>query len=162
MSQKSLAMVSVSTFIILLAISVNNVEAKTVVTILPGAATNTSSPGYSPSTITVVIGQNNTVIWPNADTAPHTVTSDSGAFDSGNLNANQTFTFTFATPGKYPYHCTYHSWMHGTVVVKSGTPIPEFPTGSVSLILLAASIAAIFAVRHFKHGAPATSTGLRY
>ncbi len=118
------------------------VEAKTVVTIPLGSGTNTSSPGYSPSTITVVIGVNNTVIWVNSDTVPHTVTSDSSnVFDSGNMNANQTFTYTLTTAGKFAYHCTYHSWMHGTVIVKSGTVVPEFPISSLAIVLLVAVIA---------------------
>ena len=76
--------------------------------------------GYSPDTITVVIGINNTVFWTNGDSAPHTVTSDTaGVFNSGNMNSGDTFQFTFTTPGTYTYHCTYHSWMQGTVVVKS-------------------------------------------
>ncbi len=118
------------------------VEAKTVVTIPLGSGTNTSSPGYSPSTITVVIGVNNTVIWVNTDTVPHTVTSDSSnVFDSGNMNANQTFTYTLNTAGKYAYHCTYHSWMHGTVIVKAGTVVPEFPISSLAIVLLIAVVA---------------------
>jgi nitrite reductase (NO-forming) len=90
------------------------------VVIVPGAASNTQSPGYSPATITVVIGVNNTVVWINNDNAPHTVTSTTGAFDSGNMNAGDTFTFTFTSPGMYQYFCSYHPWMKGTVVVKQG------------------------------------------
>ncbi|MGH9919874.1 MAG: multicopper oxidase domain-containing protein [Nitrososphaerales archaeon] len=88
------------------------------VSIPPGSELNTAGPGYSPATITVVIGVNNTVVWTNDDTAPHTVTAVNKAFDSGDLNQGDTFTYTFTTPGTYQYGCDYHPWMHGTVIVK--------------------------------------------
>ena len=90
------------------------------VSIIPGAGTNESSPGYSPSTITVVIGVNNTVSWTNNDIVPHTVTADDGSFSSGNMNPGDTFAWTFTTPGTYAYKCSYHEWMTATVIVKSG------------------------------------------
>lgn len=94
------------------------------VTIPQGSEVNTAGPGYSPATITVVIGVNNTVEWINNDVAPHTVTAASvppGAtkFDSGDLNSGDTFTYTFTVPGTYQYGCSYHPWMKGTVIVKT-------------------------------------------
>jgi copper-containing nitrite reductase len=89
------------------------------VTIPMGAGMNTSSPGYSPSTITVVIGVNNTVVWTNDDSIPHTVTASNKLFDSGNMNQGDTFSFTFTSPGVYTYGCSYHPWMKGTVIVKA-------------------------------------------
>src|SRR5438132_10219035 len=88
------------------------------VTILKGAASNMSLAGFSPENITVVLGENNTVTWTNDDRSPHTASSTSGAFNSGNLNQGMSYTFTFTAPGTYPYSCAYHGWMHGTVVVK--------------------------------------------
>ena len=88
------------------------------VSILAGAAYPNST-GFSPSTITVVIGVNNTVQWVNNDTAPHTVTATDHSFDSGNLNPGDTWTYTFTKPGTYSYVCTYHPWMMGTVIVVS-------------------------------------------
>ncbi len=90
------------------------------VSILEGSATNTKSPGYSPSVITVVIGVNNTVTWMNNDTTFHTVTAVDKSFDSGNMNPAQTFSFTFTRTGTYNYVCVYHPWMKSTVVVKGG------------------------------------------
>ncbi|MDG6901967.1 MAG: cupredoxin domain-containing protein [Nitrososphaerota archaeon] len=91
------------------------------VNILQGAGTNTSSTGFSPPKITVIVGVNNTVTWTNNDVSPHTVTANDGTFSSGNLAPGQSFTFTFTTPGTYMYHCTYHPWMVATVVVKAGS-----------------------------------------
>ena len=88
------------------------------VSILPGSAAQTTSTYYSPSTITVVIGVNNTVTWVNNDDAPHTVTADDGSFNSGNMNSGQSWTHTFSTPGTYAYYCSYHPWMKGTVIVE--------------------------------------------
>lgn len=56
----------------------------------------------------------------DADSTSHTVTSDDGnAFDA-EVPGGGSVTFTAPTkPGSYPFHCTYHSNMHGVLVVKS-------------------------------------------
>ncbi|MHB1908465.1 MAG: cupredoxin domain-containing protein [Nitrososphaerales archaeon] len=90
------------------------------ISILQGSAANTTSVYYSPATMVVVIGVNNTVTWTNNDNAPHTVTADNGAFDSKNLDSGQSYTFTFTTAGTFTYHCNYHPWMRGTIIVKNG------------------------------------------
>jgi plastocyanin len=91
------------------------------VSILAGAGTPGANQGFSPDRITVVIGVNNTVVWTNNDNQPHTVTANGESFDSGLLAPGATFTYTFTTPGVYGYHCTYHPWMTGTVVVKEAS-----------------------------------------
>jgi plastocyanin len=55
----------------------------------------------------------------NMDAEAHTVTADSGdAFDV-KATPGSTVTFTApTTPGSYEFHCTYHSNMHGVLVVK--------------------------------------------
>lgn len=55
----------------------------------------------------------------NMDGENHTVTADSGnAFDVRAI-AGTTVTFTAPNkPGTYPFHCAYHSNMHGVLVVK--------------------------------------------
>ena len=86
-----------------------------------GSGTNASlDQSYSPSPVTVVIGVNNTVTWVNNDSSPHTVTANDGSFGSGNVAPTGTYTFTFTKPGTYAYHCLYHPWMVGTVIVKAG------------------------------------------
>lgn len=74
---------------------------------------------YSPQSVTVVIGINNTVMWTNMDDEDHTVTSANSTFDSGPLSPGQTFQYTFTTPGIYEYTCSFHPWMEGIVVVKN-------------------------------------------
>ncbi len=89
--------------------------------ILNGAVNNMTSPGFSPTTITVVIGVNNTVTWTNNDNGPHTVTDVNGGFDSSTLELGQKYTHTFASVGTFTIKCNYHSWMHGMIIVKLGT-----------------------------------------
>jgi plastocyanin len=65
----------------------------------------------------VVVAAGSTVSWYNAGAAPHTATSDVGAFDSGTLGSGGGFSTTFWTPGVYGYHCAIHPSMVGTVQV---------------------------------------------
>jgi len=109
--------------------------AEFVLNLQPKLATGAASPGtvimplgvgsnnalnFDPLTITVVLGKNSTVTFVNKDTAPHTVTADGGSFDSKNMPPGASWTYTFTSPGNFSYHCTYHPWMKGTVVVVSG------------------------------------------
>jgi plastocyanin len=78
---------------------------------------------FSPATLTISVGD--TVTWRNADDRPHTVTSNDGAFDSGNLDEGQGFSFTFTEPGTYTYLCEYHPDMQATIVVEAASvPAP--------------------------------------
>jgi plastocyanin len=80
------------------------------------------APGYSPDVITVVIGVNNTVQWTNQDVAVHSVTATNSTFSSaaGGMNSGDTYVYQFTSPGTFPYHCVYHAWMSGMVIVKAG------------------------------------------
>lgn len=70
---------------------------------------------FNPETITVSTGT--TVTWTNNDDVAHTVTRE-GMFDSGNIAAGGTFSFTFDEAGTYDYVCTIHPAMTGTVIVE--------------------------------------------
>jgi plastocyanin len=59
-----------------------------------------------------------TIEWTNQDEVPHTVTADDKSFDSGAMEANGAFRHTFDRAGTYPYTCTLHPFMKGTVVVR--------------------------------------------
>lgn len=73
---------------------------------------------FQPSTLTIKKGTQ--VIWTNASDAPHTVTSDTGAFNTASsLSQNQTFMMTFTTAGKFAYHCNIHTYMKATITVTS-------------------------------------------
>jgi plastocyanin len=70
---------------------------------------------YSPKIVSVTPGT--TVTWVNHDDDPHTVTATEKAFRSKPLDTDDTFTFTFTTPGDYVYFCSLHPHMTGRVVV---------------------------------------------
>ena len=74
---------------------------------------------FQPDAVTVRPGT--TVTWVNLDPWIHTVTSDTGLFDSGDLSQNQTYSHTFDSIGHYWYHCSRHLSMRGVVVVASET-----------------------------------------
>jgi plastocyanin len=74
---------------------------------------------YNPQQITVKAGT--TVTWVNHDDIPHTVTSKTGAFRSKAMDTDDKFSFTFATPGSYPYFCALHPHMTGSIVVEAST-----------------------------------------
>jgi plastocyanin len=69
--------------------------------------------------LTVPVGT--TVTWINHDDDPHTVTSTDNVFRSPGLDTDETWAYTFTRPGTYPYYCTLHPLMTGTVIVRSGS-----------------------------------------
>lgn len=71
---------------------------------------------FSPEKIAVTAGAE--VVWKNNDTAPHTVASDDGSFDSGTMNQGDVFKRKFEKPGTYAYSCGNHAWMTGVVEVR--------------------------------------------
>ena len=67
--------------------------------------------------VSVTPGSTDTV--KNEDSQPHTVTSDqAGLFDAVVPGGGNVVFTAPTTAGSYAYHCTYHSNMHGTLVVK--------------------------------------------
>lgn len=92
------------------------------VNIPPGANTRTTDAfGANP----LAVQQGTMVTWVNTDAMAHTVSSLQGTFDSGTLNPGQSFSFTFNTPGVFPYSCEIHPNMTGTVqVVPTPAPAP--------------------------------------
>lgn len=73
---------------------------------------------FMPSTLTVAPGAKVTVA--NEDSTTHTVTAtDTKSFDTGNIDANRTVTFTAPSKsGTYPYKCTIHPNMKGSLTVR--------------------------------------------
>ena len=92
---------------------------------------------FSPASLSVQVGD--TVTWTNVDDSPHTVSS--AAFDSGNLDAGQTYAFTFTEAGTFSYRCNYHDEMTaGITVAKAasgsgeggGAPAASTPAASTA------------------------------
>ena len=77
----------------------------------------------------VEILNGDTIVWKNADTAAHTVTSGTvedgpdGIFDSGMLGPGESFTQVFSESGNFPYYCLLHPWMIGEIIVTEGYSI---------------------------------------
>jgi plastocyanin len=71
---------------------------------------------YDPGTVTVKVGD--TVTWLNQDPLQHDVIAENGEFKSELFDEGETFTFTFTAAGTYPYFCSIHAGMEGTVIVE--------------------------------------------
>src|SRR4051794_4168179 len=87
----------------------------------PEAIVDVSIQGYQFQSANITINAGDTVRWTNLDPDRHTVTADNGAFDSGELNQNGVFQFTFNTPGTYGYYCARHPGMRGTITVNGAS-----------------------------------------
>jgi plastocyanin len=71
---------------------------------------------FSPGEVTAGVGE--TITWTNEDSAPHTATLDDGACDTGNIAQGSTAGLVFDAAGTYPYHCTIHPNMTGTITIQ--------------------------------------------
>lgn len=83
----------------------------------PDVEVDVFSFGYTPPTLTVSVGE--TVGWWVSSPEPHTVTAP-GWFDSGTLELDESFAYTFTEPGTYSYFCSIHgaALQSGVVVVE--------------------------------------------
>ena len=83
-----------------------------------GTAITIKNFAFDPPALTVKAGT--VVTWTNQDGAAHTIVSDTGSpepFTSSPFSTGQSYSFTFTRPGTYPYHCSIHPSMTGTVTV---------------------------------------------
>ena len=72
---------------------------------------------FTPSIISIKKGD--MIRWANKDSAPHTVTSDSGSeLASATLSNGKTYSHTFNTAGTYSYHCDIHPSMKAKIIVE--------------------------------------------
>jgi plastocyanin len=75
---------------------------------------------FNPAKLTVKAGT--TITWTNRDDIPHGIASSDNTFTrSKALDTNDSFSFTFTTPGTYQYFCYIHPHMVGTIVVEAAT-----------------------------------------
>jgi plastocyanin len=90
---------------------------------IPQGASVQGNPAYEPDPLTVKVGD--TIAVNNKDIAPHTVTNGKDAtdpnmgklFDTSIINAGDSaeIVTTGMKPGEYPYHCSVHPYMTGTL-----------------------------------------------
>ncbi len=96
--------------------------------VLPGWADTAASAGavsidnftFGPQSLTVKAGT--TVTWTNKDDIPHGIASANNGFaKSKALDTDDSYSFTFTTPGTYQYFCYIHPHMTGTIVVEAAS-----------------------------------------
>ena len=72
---------------------------------------------FTPGSVTVKAGT--AVTWTNKDDIPHGIGSADNAFPKSKaLDTDDSYSFTFTTPGTYQYFCYLHPKMVGTIVVE--------------------------------------------
>src|SRR5712691_2712036 len=73
---------------------------------------------FSPNPIRITAGS--TVTWTNTTAPTHTSTSNTGVWNTGNIAPGGTSgAVSFPTVGTFPYHCTNHPTMTGSVIVSA-------------------------------------------
>jgi len=71
---------------------------------------------FAPANVSIPVGA--TVTWKFEDSVQHNVTASDQSFKSADLSSGQTFAMTFTKPGSFPYTCTIHPYMIGTITVR--------------------------------------------
>jgi plastocyanin len=89
-------------------------------TAAPATAVSIDNFTFGPQSVTVKAGT--TVTWINKDDIPHGIASANNAFTKSKaLDTDDSYAFTFTTPGTYQYFCYIHPHMTGTIVVEAST-----------------------------------------
>ena len=82
---------------------------------------------YTPSIVTVSVGDVVTMANSDSTAAMHSFTagsvdgftpSPSGTFDTGIMSADDSFEWVPESSGEVPYYCLLHTWMQGTIIVE--------------------------------------------
>jgi plastocyanin len=71
---------------------------------------------FNPPALTVRRGDR--VVWVNKDLFPHTASANSKTFDSSGIAPNASWSYVAGRAGNYPYMCSLHPSMHGTLTVQ--------------------------------------------
>lgn len=75
---------------------------------------------FNPPVLTVHRGDR--VMWVNKDLFPHTATAKASAtptaFDSHEIQPDASWSYVARQAGSYPYLCTLHTTMRGTLIVQ--------------------------------------------
>jgi len=83
---------------------------------IPRGAEFLGTQAFSPADFAIDAGSS--VTWTNDDSVTHTTTSNTNAWNSGNVPPGGHFTAAFPTAGTFPYHCQIHPGMVGTITVR--------------------------------------------
>jgi plastocyanin len=88
--------------------------------------------GFSPSSVRINFGD--TVKWTNSDSTDHQIVADNGSFASPILKPKATYSFTFKTAGRFPYHDAIKPSLKG--VVRVNGPPPSLTFGATNPIVV--------------------------
>jgi len=96
------------------------------------------SAGFDPTAATGAIGD--TFHWTNNDSITHTTTQNGplSLWNSGNLAGGDSFSKAIDFAGSYPYHCSIHTSMTGTVKVPVQVIPPSGSVGTAFRVTVAA------------------------
>jgi plastocyanin len=89
--------------------------------------------GFAPTIVTVHVGDS--ILFTNTGRIAHTVTSTTGAFDTGLIQPGRSAVITFDKPGRYPYYCQPHPWMRATIVVEGTMRAPVGSTARTAVTM---------------------------
>jgi plastocyanin len=82
---------------------------------------------FQPSLVQAETGE--VITFSNTGFESHNATLDSGACATPTLETAGRAGLVFATTGEFPFHCTVHAWMTGTIVIAASARI-ERPSAS--------------------------------
>jgi plastocyanin len=122
--------------------------------------------GFSPNVLRVKVGQK--IIVTNTGLISHSLTSVTGAFDTGLIKHERSAVVVVTTPGTYKFICTPHPWMKGTLIVSGaaqggGGAAKAAPTAKVSspslnktavVLVVGAILIGVFALAWFARRRP--------
>jgi len=80
---------------------------------------------FNPGVFGVAVPPGTAITWTNKGPTVHTTTADNGLWDSDDLAAGQSYSFTFSDPGVYWYFCRPHPFMRGTITIDPNAPAPQ-------------------------------------
>jgi plastocyanin len=66
----------------------------------------------------LTVNAGDSIVWENKDPYPHTATSKTGGFDSKDIASEKSWKYVAKKKGDFPYVCTIHPSMKGTIHVK--------------------------------------------
>jgi plastocyanin len=94
---------------------------------------------FSPDSLSIAVGDS--VYWTNEDEDEHTATSgvdctEDGLFDSGDLEAGESWGRVFDVVGVFPYFCEYHCFMGmtGSITVNAANPVDASTWGKIKAL----------------------------
>jgi len=71
---------------------------------------------FAPKFLRAKVGDR--IVWVNKDLLVHTATAKRGAFDSKEIPAGKSWSYTATAAGQFDYKCTLHPTMKGSLLVQ--------------------------------------------